>query len=140
MLKGILQSIVFCVLTRKMHRHLNCHFHYKYTTVKLDLVCLFTIKTLFMEHATPFYPQKLALTSPTSSGRSIGIVCSRTKSTELDGTQFTSTLFCIQVTMNEYNNPSFATMFQHALLNMFQLKSKPSSGVIVYRILNASCH
>jgi hypothetical protein len=31
---------------------------------------------------TPLYPQKLALTSPTSGGRSIGIVRSRTKATE----------------------------------------------------------
>jgi hypothetical protein len=29
------------------------------------------------------YPQKLALTSPTSGGRSVGIVLSRTKATEL---------------------------------------------------------
>jgi hypothetical protein len=34
-------------------------------------------------HATPLYPQKLAQTSPTTGGRSIGIVCSRTKATEL---------------------------------------------------------
>jgi hypothetical protein len=33
--------------------------------------------------ATPLYPQKLALTSPTSGGRSVGIVSSRTKATEL---------------------------------------------------------
>jgi hypothetical protein len=32
--------------------------------------------------ATPVYPQKLALTLPTSSGRSAGIVRSRTKATE----------------------------------------------------------
>ena len=32
--------------------------------------------------ATPLYPQKLALTSPTSGGRSVGIVRSRTKATE----------------------------------------------------------
>jgi hypothetical protein len=31
----------------------------------------------------PSIPQKLALTSPTSSGRSVGIVRSRTKATEL---------------------------------------------------------
>jgi hypothetical protein len=31
---------------------------------------------------TPFYPQKLALTSPTGGGRSVGIVRSRTKATE----------------------------------------------------------
>jgi hypothetical protein len=35
------------------------------------------------DHATPLYPQKLALTSPTSGGRSVGIVRSRTKATEL---------------------------------------------------------
>jgi len=31
---------------------------------------------------TPLYPQKLALTSPTVGGRSVGIVRSRTKATE----------------------------------------------------------
>jgi len=31
---------------------------------------------------TPLYPQKLALTSPTGGGRSVGIVHSRTKATE----------------------------------------------------------
>jgi hypothetical protein len=32
---------------------------------------------------TPLYPQKLALTSPTGGGRSVGIVRSRSKATEL---------------------------------------------------------
>ena len=32
-------------------------------------------------HVTPLYPQKLALTSPTSGDRSVGIVRSRTKAT-----------------------------------------------------------
>jgi hypothetical protein len=32
----------------------------------------------------PLYPQKLALTSPTSGGRSVSIVRSRTKATELE--------------------------------------------------------
>jgi len=31
---------------------------------------------------TPLYPQKLALTSPTGGGRSVGIVRSRNKATE----------------------------------------------------------
>jgi hypothetical protein len=35
------------------------------------------------DHATPLYTQKLALTSPTSGGRSVSIVRSRTKATEL---------------------------------------------------------
>ena len=35
------------------------------------------------DHVTPLYPQKLALTSPTGGGCSVGIVCVRTKATEL---------------------------------------------------------
>jgi hypothetical protein len=35
------------------------------------------------DHVTPLYPQKVALTSPTGGGRSVGIVRSRTKATEL---------------------------------------------------------
>jgi hypothetical protein len=35
------------------------------------------------DHATPLYPQKLALTSPTSGDPSVGIVRSRTNATEL---------------------------------------------------------
>jgi hypothetical protein len=34
-------------------------------------------------YATPLYPQKLGLTSPTSGGRSVSIVRLRTKATEL---------------------------------------------------------
>ena len=34
------------------------------------------------DHMTPLYPQKLALTSPTGGGRSVGIVRSQTKATE----------------------------------------------------------
>ena len=33
-------------------------------------------------HVTPLYPQKLALTSPTGGGCSVGMVRSRTKATE----------------------------------------------------------
>ena len=33
-------------------------------------------------HVIPLYPQKLALTSPTDGGRSVGMVRSRTKATE----------------------------------------------------------
>jgi hypothetical protein len=35
------------------------------------------------DHVTPLYPQKLALTSPTGGGRSVGIVRSQTKAMEL---------------------------------------------------------
>jgi len=34
------------------------------------------------DHVIPLYPQKLALTSPTGGGRSVGIVRVRTKATE----------------------------------------------------------
>jgi hypothetical protein len=34
------------------------------------------------DHATPLYPQKLALSSPTSGGRSVGIVRLRSKASE----------------------------------------------------------
>jgi hypothetical protein len=34
------------------------------------------------DNVTPLYPQKLALTSPTGGGRSVGIVRSRTKAME----------------------------------------------------------
>jgi hypothetical protein len=37
----------------------------------------------YSDHARPLYPQKLVLTSPTSGGRSVGIVRSRTKAREL---------------------------------------------------------
>jgi hypothetical protein len=35
------------------------------------------------DYTTPLYPKKLELTSPTSGGRSVGIVRSQTKATEL---------------------------------------------------------
>jgi hypothetical protein len=35
------------------------------------------------DYVTPLYPQKLALTSPTSGGRSVGIVHSQTKAMKL---------------------------------------------------------
>ena len=40
---------------------------------------------------TPLYPQKLALTSPTGGGRSVGIVRSRAKATEFSFNVYWST-------------------------------------------------
>jgi len=40
------------------------------------------VGTRYADHVTPLYPQKLALTSPTGGGRSVGIVRVRTKATE----------------------------------------------------------
>ena len=36
----------------------------------------------YADHVTPLYPQKLAPTSPTGGGRSVGIVRLRTKATQ----------------------------------------------------------
>jgi len=41
------------------------------------------VGTRCADHVTPLYPQKLALTSPTGGGRSVGIVRVPTKATEL---------------------------------------------------------
>jgi len=49
------------------------------------------VGTRCADHVTPLYPQKLALTSPTGGGRSVGIVRVRTKATEL---------FCLYVPVN----------------------------------------
>ena len=43
---------------------------------------LTAVGTRCADHVTPFYPQKLALTSSTGGGRSVGIVRVRTKATE----------------------------------------------------------
>jgi len=43
---------------------------------------LTAVGTRCADHVTPLYPQKLALTSPTDGGRSVGIVRVRTKATE----------------------------------------------------------
>jgi len=40
------------------------------------------VGTRCADHVTPVYPQKLALTSPTGGGRSVGIVRVRTEATE----------------------------------------------------------
>jgi len=44
---------------------------------------LTAVGTRCADHVTTLYPQKLALTSPTGGCRSVGIVRSRTKATEL---------------------------------------------------------
>jgi len=43
---------------------------------------LTAVGTRCADHVTPLYPQKLALTSPTSGGRSVSIVRVRTKATD----------------------------------------------------------
>ena len=52
-------------------------------------------------HVTPLYPQKLALTSPTGGGRSVGMVRSRTKATEF------SLVLCVGKSLSPTSRPWF---------------------------------
>ena len=45
---------------------------------------LTAVGTRCADHVTPLYPQKLAPSSPTGGGRSVGIVRVRTKATEFN--------------------------------------------------------
>jgi hypothetical protein len=51
---------------------------------------LTAVETRCADHVTPLYPQKVALTSLTGGGRSVGIVRSRTKATEFSLPYITS--------------------------------------------------
>jgi hypothetical protein len=48
----------------------------------LAIIVFQAVGTRCADHVTPLYPQRLALTSPTGGGRSVGIVRSWTKATE----------------------------------------------------------
>jgi len=65
---------------------------------------------------TPLYPQKLALTSPTGGGRSLGIVRVRTKATE-----FFFLYRSLQVFLFSYNYPKFLAKIK--ALSFFTLKT-----------------
>jgi hypothetical protein len=54
------------------------------------------------DHATPIYPQKLTLISSTSCGRSVGIIRSRTKATELPCLNYLWYLLIKQHAMRTY--------------------------------------
>ena len=58
---------------------------------------LTAVGTRCADHVTPLYPQKLALTSPTGGGRSVGIVRVRTKATEFSLVCFVNTEHCYKI-------------------------------------------
>jgi hypothetical protein len=58
------------------------HHHHKLIDL-IDFMQRFRARQLVAMVTKFLYPQKLALTSPTSGGRSVGIVRSRAKATEL---------------------------------------------------------
>ena len=69
---------------------------------------LTAVGTRCADHVTSLYPQKLALTSPTGGGRSVGIVRVRTKATEFS---FLVTVLIAQVAprdLGELNNQHIA--------------------------------
>ena len=66
---------------------------------------LTAVGTRCADHVTPLYPQKLALTSPTGGGRSVGIVRVRTKATEfslLDCTARTPPAYRVRISLAVY--------------------------------------
>jgi len=64
---------------------------------------------------TPLYPQKLALTSPTGGGRSVGMVRSRTKATEFSLVLYIYTNSLqkdLQVSEKKMCSVTFSILFQ----------------------------
>jgi hypothetical protein len=79
---------------------------------------------------TPLYPQKLALTSPTGGGRSVGIVHSRTKAMEFSLVGFIIKKF---VTMHRNVKKS---MPPHVSTNRVAILSEVHSKVYITNFMN----
>jgi len=71
---------------------------------------LTAVGTRCTDHVTPLYLQKLALTSPTGGGRSVGIVRVRTKATEF------SLVFVLGI--------SFQNLTRHIIIYQLTIKVK----------------
>jgi len=69
------------------------------------------VGTRYADHVTPLYPQKLALTSPTGGGHSVGTVRSRTKAAEF---KFVHGMCMIYMTF-ERGGPKFSNTIARAL-------------------------
>ena len=72
---------------------------------------LTAVGTSYADHVTPLYPQKLALTSPTGGGRSVGIVRSRTKATEFSLVSVKIYEVILMVTVNIIQTSSVLLIF-----------------------------
>ena len=88
---------------------------------------LTAVGTRCADHVTPLYPQKLALTSPTSGGRSVGIVRVRTKATEFSfsGMSITrcTTLFLNKIHLTRVTALLPVIYLSPAIITIHNLKS-----------------
>ena len=73
------------------------------------------------DHVTPLYPQKLALTSPTGGGRSVGIVRVRIKATEFNPGVHYETPCTITNTESVYNFVILETSSVKCIFNNYFL-------------------
>ena len=83
------------------------------------------------DHVTPLYPQKLALISPTSGGRSVGIVRSRTKAAEFSfsiqfewDADFTFVLWFVSYEREQLEDSSVETAARDGERQIFSPKSQ----------------
>jgi hypothetical protein len=77
------------ILIKSNWVQLSYYMHSTFILLSLTLLCFLSITEMMAmgicraDYATSLYQQKLALTSPTSGGRWVGMVRSRTKATQL---------------------------------------------------------
>ena len=92
------------------------------------------------DHVTPLYPQKLALTSPTGGGRSVGIVRSRTKATDFFLVSHEPGVACLKTRVYwhricEYFSRVFST--PHKLAPRTAARSAPGPALLLREECNS---
>ena len=88
---------------------------------------LTAVGTRCADHVTPLYPQKLVLTSPTGSSRSVGIVRVRTKATEFSFFYITLRFFSSKYSLF-HNSNVFGSCIIHILYTGCAKIKKNNSG------------